>query len=91
MCGDRGGWSGQSTNEMGANEEGHKTAAEQTIGETKYRKNEEWFDEECAAYIREKNNARQKCSKRKRDPTMRNTENGEGRLIDYVRGKRGRA
>ena len=37
-----------------------KTAAEQTTEETKYRKNEEWFDEECAAYIREENNARQK-------------------------------
>jgi hypothetical protein len=30
------------------------------IGETKYKKNEEWFDEECATYIREKNKARQK-------------------------------
>jgi len=37
-----------------------KAAAEETIGETKHKKNEEWFDEECAAYIREKNNARQK-------------------------------
>jgi hypothetical protein len=25
----------------------------------KYTKNEEWFDEECATYIREKNKARQ--------------------------------
>jgi hypothetical protein len=37
-----------------------KTAAEETIGEIKHKKNEEWFDEECAAYSREKNNARQK-------------------------------
>ena len=26
-----------------------KTAAEETIGETKHKKDEEWFDEECAA------------------------------------------
>jgi len=37
-----------------------KVAAEETLGETKYRRKEEWFDEECAAYIREKNKARQK-------------------------------
>ena len=34
--------------------------AEKIIGETKYKKNEEWFDEECATYIREKSKARQR-------------------------------
>jgi hypothetical protein len=37
-----------------------KAAAEETIAEIKYNKNEEWFNEECATYIREKNKARQK-------------------------------
>ena len=45
-----------------------KTAAEETIGETKHKKNEEWFDEECAAYIREKNNARQKMIQKETRP-----------------------
>jgi hypothetical protein len=37
-----------------------KATAEEIIGETKYKKNKEWIDEECATYIREKNKARQK-------------------------------
>jgi hypothetical protein len=38
-----------------------KAVAKENIGETKHKKNEEeWFDEECAAYIRQKNNARQR-------------------------------
>jgi hypothetical protein len=37
-----------------------KAAADETIVEIKHKKNEEWFDKECAAYIREKNNAKQK-------------------------------
>jgi hypothetical protein len=41
-------------------EQAIKAAAEETIGEIKYKKNEEWFDEECATYVREKNKARQK-------------------------------
>jgi hypothetical protein len=34
-------------------EQAIKTMAEETIGEIKYKKNKEWFDEECAIYIRE--------------------------------------
>ena len=41
-------------------EQAIKVVAEEIIGETKYKKNEEWFDEECATYVREKNKARQK-------------------------------
>jgi len=37
-----------------------KATAGEIIGETKYKKNEEWFDEEFATYIREKNKAIQK-------------------------------
>ena len=37
-----------------------KVVAEEIIGETKYKKNEELFNEECATHIREKNKARQK-------------------------------
>jgi hypothetical protein len=37
-----------------------KATAEETIGKIKYKKKEEWFDEECVTYIREKNKARQK-------------------------------
>jgi endonuclease/exonuclease/phosphatase family metal-dependent hydrolase len=37
-----------------------KAAAGETLGEVKNRRNVEWFDEECAAYISEKNRARQK-------------------------------
>jgi len=37
-----------------------KVVVEKIIGETKYKPNEGWFDEECATYIREKNKARQK-------------------------------
>jgi hypothetical protein len=37
-----------------------KATAEEIRGETKYKKNEEWIDEECATYIRVKNRARQK-------------------------------
>ena len=41
-------------------EQAIKTAAEEIIGEIKHKKNEEWFDEECAIYIRGKNKAKQK-------------------------------
>ena len=41
-------------------EQAIKAKAEEIIGETKYKKNEERFDEKCATYIREKNKARQK-------------------------------
>jgi hypothetical protein len=41
-------------------EQAIKVTAEEIIGETNYRKNEEWFNEERATYIREKNKARQK-------------------------------
>jgi len=34
--------------------------AEEIIAETKYKKKEEWFDEECATYVSEKNKAIQK-------------------------------
>ena len=45
--------------------------AEEIIGEIKYNKNEEWFDEECAIYIGEKNKARQKMLQ---NETMSNYE-----------------
>ena len=41
-------------------EQAIKVVAEEITGETKYKKNEELFKEECATYIREKNKARQK-------------------------------
>jgi len=41
-----------------------KVVAEEIIGETKYKKNEEWFEEECATFIREKNKARQRMLKK---------------------------
>jgi hypothetical protein len=41
-------------------EQAIKATAEEIIRETKYKKKEEWLDEECATYIREKNKARQK-------------------------------
>jgi hypothetical protein len=41
-------------------EQAIKATAEEIIGEKNYKKDEEWFDEECATYIREKNKARQK-------------------------------
>ena len=41
-------------------EQAIKTMAEEIIGKIKHKKNEEWFDEECAINIREKNKARQK-------------------------------
>ena len=41
-------------------EQAIKAMAEEIIGESKYKKKEEWFYEECATYIREKNKARQK-------------------------------
>ena len=41
-------------------EQAIKATAEEIIGETKYKKNKEWFNEECLPYIREKNKARQK-------------------------------
>ena len=41
-------------------EQAKKATAKKIIGETKYKQNEEWFDEECATYIRQKNKARQK-------------------------------
>jgi hypothetical protein len=41
-------------------EQAIKAMAEKIIGEAKYKKKEEWFDEECATYIREKNKLRLK-------------------------------
>ena len=41
-------------------EQAIKVVAEEIIRKTKYKKKEEWFDEECATYVREKNKARQK-------------------------------
>ena len=41
-------------------EQAIKAMAEETIGETKHTKNKEWFDEERATYVREKNKVRQK-------------------------------
>jgi hypothetical protein len=41
-------------------EQAIKAMAEETTGGTKCKKNEEWFDEVCAIYIRDKNKARQK-------------------------------
>jgi len=41
-------------------EQAIKVVAEVIKGETKYKKNKELFNEECATYIREKNKARQK-------------------------------
>ena len=37
-----------------------KMMTEEIIGEIKYKKNEEWFYEECAISVREKNKVRQK-------------------------------
>jgi hypothetical protein len=45
---------------MGTSGTDNKAMAEETIGEIKHKKNEEWLDEECTTYIREKNKARQK-------------------------------
>ena len=49
-------------------EQAIKSTAEEIIGETKYKKKEEWFDEECATYtyIIEKNKARQMLQKEAR-------------------------
>jgi hypothetical protein len=47
-------------------EQAVKTTAEETVGEIKCKKNEEWFDEECATYIREKNKARHKMLQKER-------------------------
>jgi hypothetical protein len=41
-------------------EQAIKAMAEETTGETKHTKNKEWFDEECATYVREKSKVRQK-------------------------------
>lgn len=41
-------------------EQAIKAMAEETIREIKYKKNEEWFDEQYAIYVREKNKGRQK-------------------------------
>jgi hypothetical protein len=41
-----------------------KESAEETIGERKNARNEEWFDEECANFIEEKNKARKKMIER---------------------------
>jgi len=41
-------------------EQAIKATAEEIIGETNYKKNEEWFNEDSATYIGEKNRARQK-------------------------------
>jgi hypothetical protein len=41
-----------------------KESAEETIGEQKNTRNEEWFDEECANFIEEKNKARKKMIER---------------------------
>jgi hypothetical protein len=41
-----------------------KKAAEETIGENRNVRNEDWFDEDCRAAIAEKNRARQRMSQR---------------------------
>jgi diphthamide synthase subunit DPH2 len=46
-------------------EQAIKATAEEIMGETKLKKNEEWLDEECATYIREKNKARKKMLKKR--------------------------
>jgi hypothetical protein len=50
---------------MGANENGNKSCSQRNHRRNKtHKKNEEWFDEECASYVKEKNNARQKMIKK---------------------------
>jgi hypothetical protein len=62
-----------------------KATVEEIIGETNYKKNEEWFDEECATYIREKNKARQKMLQKETRSNYEDIKNGEGRLTEYVK------
>ena len=47
-------------------EQAIKVVAEEIKEETKYKKNKEWFNEECATYITEKNKARQMLQKQTR-------------------------
>jgi hypothetical protein len=67
-----------------------KATAEEIIGEKNYKKNEEWFNEESATYIREKNKARQKMLQMRQDLITRSIKNGDGRLKEYVQERRER-
>ena len=68
-------------------EQAIKVVAEEIIAETKYKKNEERFDEECATYVREENKAKQKMLQK---GTRSNYEKNQERRRETYRICKGR-
>jgi hypothetical protein len=62
-------------------EQAIKVVAEEIMGETKYKENEEGFDEDCARRTK----LDRRCYRRRQDLIMSSIKKGEGRRTEYVK------